>query len=172
MTRDEAENPREDGATPSDPHADPAVWGPRLSRLIARQSELYEELLSITESQSSLIERDDDGDALIDLLRTREGYVQEVASHNEALEPYVSRWDELSAALDEGTRAELSSALERLMALIDRMVQRDEADRESIAAQREKLGGELSELSRNKSAVSSYARSGVTNPPRYQDRRA
>jgi len=180
MTRGEAEKgaePKVSGADGAggeapDPHGHPSVWGPRLSRLIERQSELYEELLSLTEAQSSLIDREDEGDALIDLLRTRQGYVDEVAAHNEALEPFVSRWDELSAALDDETRAELSAAFGRLMGLIDRWVQRDEAGREAIAAQREKLGGELSDLSRNKSAVSSYARSGVTNPPRYQDRRA
>jgi flagellar biosynthesis/type III secretory pathway chaperone len=161
-----------DPSSKADPHADPSVWGPRLERLIARQTELYEQLLEMTESQRDLIDGDDEGEALVELLRARQGYVDEVAQHNELLEPFVSRWEELSASLDEATRASLTEKLSQLMELIDRMVKRDEAGREAIEARREALSGELNTISRNKTAVSTYARSGVTNPPRYQDRRA
>lgn len=177
MTHREAESPREDPssgeqASKADPHTHPSVWGPRLERLIQRQTELYEQLLEMTSSQAELIDRDDGGEALIELLRARQGYVDEVAQHNELIEPFVGKWDELSAALDEATRASLTEKLGRLMELIDRMVKRDDEGREAIASRRETLSGELNNISRNKTAVSTYARSGVTNPPRYQDRRA
>ncbi|MEQ9616928.1 MAG: flagellar protein FlgN [Phycisphaerales bacterium] len=161
----------DENGTPIDPHAHPSVWKPRLERLIERQIELYETLLQLTSEQAGLIEREE-GEALLALLQSRQAYVDEVAQHNEAIEPFVRDWESLSALLGENDRVTLSARLEALLDLIDRMVNRDEAGREAIAARRDRITSELGSLTTNKNAVTTYARSGATNPPRYQDRRA
>lgn len=159
-------------ADPIDPHAHPSVWRPRLERMIDRQIELYEQLLDLTSEQDGLIAKDDGGEALIELLRERQGFVDEVASLNEEIEPFVERWDLLSAALESDARAWLTGKLDTLMTLIDRMVSRDEEGKKAIASKRDALAEQLGDVSRNKAAVGAYARTGATNPPRYQDRRA
>jgi len=110
--------------------------------------------------------------ACLDLLHARQGYVDEVAEHNELLEPFVREWETLSALLEKSDRIKLSARLDTLMGLIDRIVGRDEECRKVITAKRERVGDELTSMTRNKAAVNTYAKSGVTNSPRYQDRRA
>jgi len=154
-----------------DPHAHPTVWRPRLERMIDRQIELYERLVELTNEQQGLIEQEE-GDTLLDLLHARQGYVDEVAEHNELLEPFVREWETLSALLEKSDRIKLSARLDTLMGLIDRIVGRDEECRKVITAKRERVGDELTSMTRNKAAVNTYAKSGVTNSPRYQDRRA
>ena len=173
MTTPEAERTPIAGEQPApiDPHAHPSIWKPRLERLLDRQIELYETLLELTKEQEGLIERED-GEALLDLLQSRQAYVDEVAEQNESIEPFVREWETLSALLDENDRARLSALLARLVDLVDRMVSRDERGKQAIVDRRERVTGELGSLTRNMTAVTTYARTGLTNPPRYQDRTA
>lgn len=162
-------SPSDDGVI--DPHAHPSVWEPRLRRMIDRQIVLYEELIALTGEQEGLIEREE-GERLLDLLKARQQYVDEVAAHNESIEPFVTKWESLSVRLDAASREHLSERLAVLLELVDRMVSRDERGRQAIISRRERLAEELSDVTRNKTAVNSYAKSGSTNPPRYQDKRA
>ncbi len=173
MTTPEAPRARDtvENAAPIDPHGDPSIWQPRLGRLLDRQIELYETLLELTKEQEGLIEREE-GEALLALLQSRQGYVDEVAQHNESIEPFVREWETLSALLDADAREFLSARLATLIELVDLMVNRDERGRQAITERRERITGELGSLARNMTAVTTYARTGLTNPPRYQDRTA
>ncbi|MBC7834738.1 MAG: hypothetical protein H7Y88_06515 [Phycisphaerales bacterium] len=151
------------------PHDDPAVWGPRLSRMLARQCELFCELDGLGEPQRELIGAGDT-DGLLRLLAQRQALVDEVTRLSNEIEPFRRQWDELMSRLPDGPRAELEHCVLELRGLVDRVCKRDDADRATLEDRRSAITTELSGVSRGRGAVAAYTGGVAGGGAMYQDR--
>lgn len=148
--------------------ADARVWAPRLRRLLAEQEELYGALEQLAESQSSLIQGGD-ASGLLSVLAERQTILTELQRSNDEMEPFRARWSELMGRLPDDDRAALADRVESIAHRIERISQRDEADREALSARRAEVADRLNDVTRSKSAVNAYGRPRGAGP-RYQDR--
>lgn len=156
-------------AAPS-PHEQPSVWAPRLARVLDEQCRLYEQLDELSQHQSVCVESGET-ELLLDVLAQRQGVVEQVTEVNGLLEPFVSKWDSLSEALDDTQRESLRAKLSRLDELVDQITKRDEADRVKLEAQKGRVAEELGGAVRQKNAAAAYGRAGQTQGgARFQDR--
>ena len=151
-------------------HDNPELWLPRLRRILDDQIGLYSRLTELAGQQSHVIQSGDT-DALLSLLGQRQTLVERVIALNEDLEPFTSRWDELSPKLPETRRAEVRDRIDTLESLVARIAARDEQDHAALKQQRDAVTSELGGISQRRSAVNAYA-TGSSQPhiPRYQDR--
>lgn len=147
---------------------DAGAWMPRLRRLLTEQEVLYGSLERLAESQSSLIQGGD-APGLLAVLAERQTVLTELQRSNDEMEPFRARWSDLMARLPDGERQALADRVETIAHRIERITERDEADREALCARRVEVADRLSEVTRSKSAVSAYGRPRAATP-RYQDR--
>lgn len=164
MPRDD--NPR--ARADVDPHANPDVWAPRLTRVLDRQVDLYTQLDALSQQQSELV-RTDQSDALLDLLARRQTLVQQLTDLNQQLEPFTRQWTTLVERLSSDHRKAIGQRTERLDDLIAAITERDEADRKTLESRRAAVAGEINTLTNQRAAVSAYRGAGRSSP-RFQDR--
>lgn len=141
-----------------------------IARLIDEQVGLYEELDRLSEHQHSIIENDDT-DAILRVLGDRDAVIGRIRDVSARLTPYHARWSEHVDLLPEQERARLRARLSSVEAMMQRIAERDEADRIVMQERREALGGQLSGVRRSGAAMAAYGRA-PTKGPRYQDREA
>ncbi|MCB9842923.1 MAG: flagellar export chaperone FlgN [Phycisphaeraceae bacterium] len=153
-----------------DAYENPRTWVPRISRLLDRQLGLYARLDELSKSQTAHIERDET-DELLAVLSRRQSVIEDITKVNEELGPFRDRWQSLSGALDEREKGELRSRLEALESLVDAIAQRDDADRRALESRRQRVGTELSGLTRGRGAMNAYQKDSRGAGPKYQDRR-
>jgi len=149
-------------------HDEPAVWAPRLARVLDEQRGLYEQLDALSRSQAALIGAENT-DALLEVLGRRQVLIDAIASLNEELAPFAERWDELAPRLDTHQRLRLRSGFDAVSGLVAEIARRDDADRRLLEARRNAIGAELGTVSHARGAVRAYARPEHA-APRYQDR--
>ncbi len=154
--------------SPPDPHESPAVWVPRLERLLVRQRDAYAELERLSSEQSACVGRGD-MDRLLGLLSDRQEVVQAVVERNQLLEPYVARWPRLAEMLSSDDRERLRGHLDALERLVASISERDEADRRELESRRAAVASELDGLGRSRAALAAY-QAPPARGPRYQDR--
>jgi predicted nuclease with TOPRIM domain len=155
---------------PVEPHDRPELWSPRLRRILDEQIQAYEELLGLAESQAALID-EDRSDELISLLASRQTIVERATRIGQRLEPFTSRWDDLSPRLEPGQRREIAERTSRLDGLLERIAALDDADRRRLEKRRDEVGRDIHALASKRSAVAAYGGAARPQPaPRYQDR--
>jgi flagellar biosynthesis/type III secretory pathway chaperone len=160
-------------APAGDVHRDPRSWLPRLTRLLDEQIGVYEQLGALAQEQHACVESGDT-DALLRILGRRQQLIDDLASRNTELEPFVSRWNDLAQAVSEDDRAALRARIERVETLVDQIAKQDEADHAALEQRRQATAGQMQSLASKRSAVAAYGgpqgQSG--GAARYQDRRA
>lgn len=170
MTGQTSGNQGVNGVAALSAHEQPSVWAPRLARVLDEQCRLYEQLDELSQHQSVCVESGET-ELLLDVLAQRQGVVEQVTEVNGLLEPFVSRWETLSEALDDAQRDALRSKLARLDDLVDRITKRDESDRIKLEQQKGQVAQELGSAVRQRNAAAAYGRGTPANQgPRYQDR--
>lgn len=151
-------------------HGDPAVWGPRLGRLLDQQLALYRKLDDLGARQSSLVECGET-DELLSLLSERKSVIGRITALNAEIEPFARGWATLLEALGRMEREAIAGRLAQIDELVARITERDDADRAALERRREVVSGELKTASRTRSAVHAYAKpADPAVPPRFQDR--
>lgn len=148
--------------------ADAQVWIPRLRRLLAEQEDLYGALERLAENQSSLIQGGD-ASGLLSVLAERQAVLTELQRSNDEMEPFRSRWNDLMSRIPDQERGALADRVELIAQRIERIAERDEADRAALSERRVQVADRLNEVTRSKSAVSAYGRPHGAGP-RFQDR--
>ena len=166
--------PRDDHRNPLagiDPHSNPDVWAPRLTRVLDRQIDLYTRLRELAERQSDLV-RGDQPDALLELLAQRQVIVQQVTDLNQQLEPFTRQWSRLVDRLSLDHRRSIGERTGRLDSLIGAIAERDEGDRRTLESRRSSVAAEIHALSTKRAAVAAYRDSAGAAPggARFQDR--
>ena len=167
MTK-EADN--QGGAIALDPHANPGVWVPRLTRVLDRQIELYERLEELSLRQAGLLDGEQP-DALLDVLAQRQVLIQQVTDLNARLEPFTQRWADLAARLSPAQRTDIGNRTGRLDELIKGIADRDEEARRTLESRRAEVSSRIASASSQRAAVAAYrGASGAPASPRFQDR--
>ena len=167
--------PRDDNPlvlTDIDPHSNPDVWAPRLTRVLDRQIDLYTQLEALSQRQSDLV-RAEESDALLDLLARRQTLVEQLTELNQQLEPFTRQWTRLVERLSPAHRTSIGERTKRLDDLIGAITQRDEDDRRALESRRATVAAEINTLSNQRAAVTAYRASTgprQATPPRFQDR--
>lgn len=146
-------------------------WAARLERVLERQLQLYAQLDALSAKQSNLIDTERT-DELIDLLRRRQGLIDQVAELNTQMQPYREQWEQLADSLDTDKREALREKFDDLSAAVRRIVMRDDADRVRLEARRARIARDLAGVSSGQGAVNAYASKGAPPAPRLQDRSA
>ena len=159
------------GPASSEPHDNPDLWLPRLGRILDDQIALYRALSDLSERQSKIVASGETDD-LITLLGQRQTLIERVTALNEELEPFTSRWNELSPRLAEARKSEIRERLDALESLVATIAERDERDRIALEQRRDTVTTELKGDSQRRGALNAYAASNnQAHVPRYQDRR-
>ncbi len=143
-------------------------WRERLLALVERQGALYATLDALSQHQSGLVEMGD-AEGVLEVLRSRQGVLDELATIADEQRPLRDRWASSLAMIDPSAREEMAArvrAMERVAAEINK---RDERDREKLAAQRDGIASELASVGRTKRAVSAYG-AAPSYGARFQDR--
>ena len=138
------------------PHMHPAVWGPRLARILESQRDLCVTLEALSRQQAELIALGDT-DGLLRVLGERQGVVDEVARLSEELEPLRGVWEAGAASVEAAVRSRITSVVEEIGRLMETIGARDEADSQSLEERRSTVARELGDISRGRGALAAYA---------------
>lgn len=152
----------------------PDRWVPRLQRLLDRQLGSYSELDVLSRQQGGHIESGDTG-ALLSVLTARQTIIDQIATVNAELEPFVRSWTRLLAQVTPDQRADLEQRFTGIDELVAGIARRDDDDRQRLESRRKSVSDSIASASRARAAASAYsgdasARAPVV--PRYQDREA
>lgn len=159
------------GAPASDPvHENPDVWAPRLSRILERQQQLYEQLEMMGADQRRVIDAGQT-DLLLEILGRRQQVIDQIATTNDEVLPFSKSWDRLAPMLSEQQRTLLRERFDRVATAVERICRRDESDRQALEAQRRRVGEEVAQLARAQDAVAAYGRP-ADSSARFEDRQA
>lgn len=156
-------------------HEDPALWGPRLVRILKKQLEFYRQLAALSVRQHELIEGEKT-DALMALLTDRQRVIEQISDVNSEVEPFAAHWAALMPRLDAAQRTAVGGLLEELDGLVETITDRDEKDRHVLESRRASASEALDDVSRRRAAVGAYggqsSNGAAGRPtPRYQDRK-
>ncbi|GJM18334.1 MAG: hypothetical protein DHS20C14_05470 [Phycisphaeraceae bacterium] len=154
---------------PGPVHPGEPGWEDRLMALVSRLSRLCADLDAMSNRQSALI-ASDEVDALLDLLRERQGVVDSIAAVAGELDPVVRGWDALCATLDATTRDRVREQLDEIEAMGRRIGERDAEHRRTLETQRNALADRIAGVGRARAAMNAYGPGSGPRSPRYQDR--
>lgn len=160
-----------------EPHGDPARWAPRLRRILDEQRALYDRLDALSIRQSELV-LGGATDELLAVLGERQIVVDQIWSSSDEFAPFQRRWAELMSALPAEQRLQFSAVALELAEIIERIAERDDADRRELERQRATVAAEISSLNRGRTAVAAYGggaagapgTSTASSEARFQDR--
>ncbi len=163
-------------STPS-PIPSPALWAPRLARILERQRDLCLSLDAMSVRQSELVAADDT-DALLGLLGERQTVVDELTALSAELEPLKAVWEAEGSRLPAEQRDRITGFVEEIGRLVEGIGRRDESARLRLEERRAAISRELAGISRGRGAVAAYS-GGAAGPlaanrhiePQYEDRR-
>jgi len=146
------------------------TWTERFEAIVERQFALYGALDALSQKQTELVDAGD-AEGVLAILRQRQGIVEEIVDLAERARVYRDQLGSGAAGVAPGARERLTSRVGAIERLADEINARDERDRQSLAASRERIARELAEVGRGRRAVSAYGASDSgTAGARFQDR--
>ncbi|MCG3122727.1 MAG: hypothetical protein GIKADHBN_01128 [Phycisphaerales bacterium] len=149
----------------------PSLQAPAVVRLLVAQRELYEELDALSQKQGELIS-EHRTDELLELLGRRQVLLERVQAVTDTLAPVRARWPQFLATLDPAQRHGVGQVVDAITQLIESITRRDQADRDCMIAERERVAGELATLDRSRRATGAYGGPRAGGGPMFQDREA
>jgi hypothetical protein len=141
-------------------------WRERFESLVERQAALYGALDALSQRQTELVDAGD-AEGVLAILRQRQTIVEEIVSVAEEARPYRDRL--ASEELEPEARERLSQRVGSIERLASEISDRDERDRRSLAASRERVAAELAEVGRGRRALNAYGAGGQSGA-KFQDR--
>ncbi|MFT3686134.1 MAG: hypothetical protein QM783_14640 [Phycisphaerales bacterium] len=152
-------------------HEEPGVWLPRLQRLLADQLGLAQQIELIDGRKSAAL-ADNDMEAYLGLLDQRGVLVERLMALNEELKPFAERFALLATGLKEEQRASVYAEARKLDAVLAEITRRDAAEAEMLAARRDKIAQELSDVRTGSNALGAYGKRQTPPPPQSHDQDA
>ena len=132
-----------------------------LTDLLGRQCSLYEQLCSLCEQQHRQI-TSGSVEELLDVLSQRQDVINQLAQIERDIEPYRRRWQEFWGQQDDGDRQRINETLQRSQRALALIIEQDDRSRQMLEDARERLGGELTQISHAGAAMQAYK---VSSPP-------
>jgi hypothetical protein len=157
----------DDAPNPAGPCGDPALWAPRLRRLIGEQCDLCRQIEAMGERQARCV-LEDDTDGLLRVLAERQSLLDRLGALSEQTAPYRSGWERWALELPADEREAMRRLIGEMAASVERIAARDDADRGTLERRRARLAEGLSSVRRGRGALAAYAGDGPQGP-RYQD---
>lgn len=143
-------------------------WRERLFALVERSGALYATLDALSQHQSELV-RAGDAEGVLDVLRSRQGVLDELSALAEEQRPLRDRWASSLALIDAPARERMAARVRAMERLAVEINERDERDREELASQRDGIATELASVGKSRRAVSAYGAAPAFGA-RFQDR--
>ena len=134
-----------------------ANWYDALIDVLDRQRTLYLQLDQLSQRQAELV-RDQDTEGLLDVLSQRQALIDQLTQAAAQLEPFKQRWSDLWPTLDEHRQQELRQRMQQIQQLLERVMQRDDEDRQTLSDRRDQLGEQLNHTHRGAAANQAYSR--------------
>ncbi len=145
-------------------------WADQLLALLDEQAGLYEQLETLGQRQSAVVDRGDT-EALLEILGQRQRMIDQLVGLNGKLDPYKRRWSELWPQLEPDQQAHVRRKVDRVQDMLDQLLQRDERDRAALAGQQQQIKRQLDQVNRGSQVNRAYgAPAGGGSSPRFTDR--
>ncbi|MCU0688341.1 MAG: hypothetical protein MUE97_01165 [Phycisphaerales bacterium] len=139
------------------PHADPAVWLPRMHKLVGDQTLLAKRLHGYAETLARSVSEGEDAQ-LGGILDQREAVIREMTLLGEDLRPMLERFNTLATALKTVEEETIRQRVVELDALLVQVQKLDDQARVELEARRMELARELAGVQTARSAASVYQR--------------
>ncbi|MBL8880216.1 MAG: hypothetical protein JNG88_13945 [Phycisphaerales bacterium] len=133
------------------------VQSGQLIDLLTEQHERYRRLRELSEQQRSLI-CGDRPEQLLSILQERQSLVNALTKLNVSLAPFRRNWDEMYAALPDEIRRRASELLGEINASLQVILKNDHQDSALLAARKQLVANELSDLGGTRAAGTAYAK--------------
>ncbi|MEE9404156.1 MAG: flagellar export chaperone FlgN [Algisphaera sp.] len=123
--------------------------------LLTRQRDLYQELSGLSARQQELI---DTGrtEALLGVLTQRQALIDQLTTCNQEVAPLRSRLSDIAAGASESVRVMIRERVDQVQSLLQKIIERDEADRVRLEASRSRVGDEMKRVNAAPAAVNAY----------------
>ena len=148
---------------------EPGKLAARVVEIVDRQRTLFEELETLSAEQRSLIEQRET-EALLALLSRRSGVIRRLDRIDTEIRPFRARWSEVLARLEGQTRTLVQESVGQLEAVVRRVAERDEQDRQRLEEERDRAAGELASVRQGSHALHAYGNGAIRPQPRFHDR--
>ena len=123
--------------------------------MLTRQRDLYRSLDGLSEKQRVII-AEGQAEQLLAVLSERQMIVDQLTQTNDAIAPLRGRMSEIAEAAPEGQRDRLRGLVGEVQGLLESIIQRDEADRQTLETSKAKVGQELAKVNTAPAAINAY----------------
>lgn len=130
-------------------------WAASLIDLLDHQRAVIVQLYALCRQQAPLVQ-EGDAQSLLLLLGQRQQLITRLSQANAMLEPYKRNWPRFWSELDEPTRRSVGRLVDEVQGMLDRIVEQDNQDRQSLARQCQEMSGGLQQISRGTAVNRAY----------------
>jgi hypothetical protein len=136
-------------------------------RTLGEQAELYRALIGLSREHVDKISAED-VDALMVFLEKKRKIIDEIEQVEVAAEPLRRFWESHKDEAPEPVRASLRAVVDEIRALLEELVEIEEADRRKLGITKDEIEQQMRQLSAGPRAMRSYA-PGRDQKPRFMD---
>lgn len=129
--------------------------GAHLATLLTRQRDLYRELAGLSSRQQVLV-AESRTEELLTVLSQRQALIDQLTACNKEVAPFRSRLGDIAAAAPLATRETIRTRVDEVQGLLKEIIGRDEADRATLEASRQRVGEEMKRVNAAPAAANAY----------------
>ncbi|MEM7626396.1 MAG: flagellar protein FlgN [Planctomycetota bacterium] len=127
----------------------------RLIAMLTRQRDLYRALGGLSEKQQAII-AEGQTEQLLAVLSERQVIVDQLTQTNNEIAPLRGRMSEIAEAAPDDQRDRLRGLVTEVQGLLESIIQRDEADRQTLESSKAKVNQELAKVNTAPAAINAY----------------
>ncbi|MEX2672221.1 MAG: flagellar export chaperone FlgN [Phycisphaeraceae bacterium] len=143
-------------------------WAVDLIELLEEQRVIYDQLVGLSEKQSGFVDSGD-AESLLAVLAQRQKLIDHLTQINGRIEPFKQNWPKLWAELDGDSQARVQNLIDKVQALLDRIVEQDERDRAALSDHRDRIGAQVKQAHAGSAVNRAYGASAAD--AQYTDQR-
>lgn len=127
----------------------------RLIDMLTRQRDLYRSLGGLSEKQQTII-AEGQTEQLLAVLSERQMIVDQLTQTNDAIAPLRGRMSEIAEAAPNDQREHLRGLVAEVQSLLESIIQRDEADRQTLESSKARVNQEIAKVNTAPAAINAY----------------
>ncbi|CAN0503534.1 unnamed protein product [Laminaria digitata] len=129
--------------------------------MLTRQRDLYRSLGGLSEKQQAII-AEGQTEQLLAVLSERQVIVDQLAQTNHQIAPLRGRMSEIAEAAPGDQRDRLRGLVAEVQGLLESIIHRDEADRQTLETSKAQVNQELAKVSTAPAAINAYRANAYT----------